>query len=338
MLYIVGMQIGNLNLGGAVVAAPLAGVSDRAYRRLARRGGAALVFTEMISTDGLVRDNAKTLEMIAFGPDERPIGVQLFGADPAVVEEAAARVAERFQPDLIDLNFGCPVRKVVGRNGGAAMLKDPDLAGQVMAAAVRGAKTVQGNGGQGIPVTVKMRTGWDETRPVYLDLAAVAEAAGVAAVTLHARSRSRGFAGKADWEAIARLKQAVGITVIGNGDVTTPEDARRLMRDTGCDGVMVGRAAMGDPWVFGRIERYLATGERVPEPSAAERINWMREHVAMAVQVYGEARGIRIMRKFLAQYVKGLAGAAALRPRLYRVSSLAEVEAVVGEWLGAKAG
>ncbi len=315
------MRLGNLNLPNPVLAAPLAGVSNRPFRLLAKRGGAALVYTEMVSSEGLIREHRKTFDLARFGPDERPIGVQLFGARPEAMGQAVAIVIDVLAPDLIDLNFGCPVRKVVGHNGGAAVLKDLGLTEAIIRAAVESAGET--------PVTIKIRTGWDEQSPVYEQVGAIAERAGCAGITLHARSRSRGFAGSADWSAIARLKQTVGIPVIGNGDVRTPEDAARMIETTGCDGVMIGRASMGDPNVFGRVAKYLAEGLRTPDPTPAEKVAMALEHMRLIVAQYGQPRGVYMSRKVLAWYVRGFDGASGLRRALFQVDTLADAEAVL---------
>jgi len=324
------MRLGNLNLPDPVLAAPLAGVSNRPFRLLAKCGGAALVYTEMISSEGLIREHRKTFDLARFSPDERPIGVQLFGARPEAMGQAAAIVVDVLAPDLIDLNFGCPVRKVVGHNGGAAVLKDLGLTEAIIRAAVE-------NAGE-TPVTIKIRTGWDEQNPVYEPVGAIAEQAGCAGITLHARSRSRGFAGRADWSAIARLKQTVGIPVIGNGDVRTPEDAARMIETTGCDGLMIGRASMGDPNIFGRIARYLAEGIRLPDPTPVEKVTVALDHMRLIVAQYGQPRGVLMSRKVLAWYARGFDGASGLRRTLFQVETLADAEAALQAYLSAGKG
>jgi tRNA-dihydrouridine synthase B len=319
------MKIGNLNLAGRVLAAPLAGVSNRPFRVLAVACGAGMTYTEMVSSEGIIRHQRKTLAMLRFQPDERPLGIQLFGARPGVMGEAAAIVVEQFKPDLIDLNFGCPVKKVVNKNGGAAVLKDLGLTRAIIAAVVDRAGEV--------PVTIKIRSGWDQAHPVYIDAGRIAEETGAQAVTLHARSRSGGFSVRADWSAIKRLKDAVGITVIGNGDVRSPEDARRMLDETNCDGVMIGRASMGDPSIFARINHYLETGALLPLPSLAETVATVRRHTRLMVEVYGEISGPKMMRKHFGWYFRGFGGASALRQRLLGTKTAAEIENVLDELL-----
>jgi len=311
------MRIGNLKVTGQVLAAPLAGISNRAFRRLARTRGAAAVFTEMISCEGVIRLQRRTLELMQFTEPERPIGIQLFGSRPESMRDAAEIAVERYRPDFVDINFGCPVKKVVRRNEGAAALKDLANVESCVQAVVDGAA--------GTPVTLKMRTGWDEASPVYAEVGRIAEQNGIAAVTLHARSRARGFSGRADWSAIAALKRALSIPVIGNGDIRTPEDAARMIEETGCDAVMIGRASMGDPTIFGRVHRFLETGERVPPPSPRQLADLAREHARLVVEEYGEERGCRMMRKYLGWYVKGFPGAAKLRPVLFQVATVEDL-------------
>jgi len=231
------MKIGNLNLPGRVFCAPMAGISTRPYRIFARRFGAAVVYTEMISSHGLAYNDKKTKDLVDFGEDEHPIGVQLFGADPEIMHQAA-RVVSEMKPDIIDLNFGCPVKKVVRKNGGAAVLKDLGLTRELVSATVSAGD---------IPVTVKLRSGWDEASKVFAEAGKVCEEAGASAITLHARTRAGQFAGRACWEDIKRLKEIVAVPVIGNGDIRSGEDAARMIDMTGCDAVMIGRAAMGYP-------------------------------------------------------------------------------------------
>jgi tRNA-dihydrouridine synthase B len=258
------------------------------------------------------------------GSDEQPVGIQLFGANPESMCRAAQLAAAQFRPALIDINLGCPVKKVVAKNGGAAILKDPRLTHDIIAATVSGAG--------GLPVTVKMRTGWDDANPVYLETAEIARQAGAEAVTLHARSRAKGYSGRADWAAIRKLKETVSITVIGNGDVFTALDAARMIDETGCDGVMIGRAAMANPLIFRQVNHYLSTGRLLPEPTVQERIHLARVHARMVVRQFGEGRGIKMMRHHLSWYSKGLPGASQLRPRLFQVSSLRDIDELLAAY------
>lgn len=307
------MEIGNLNLKGLVLAAPLAGVSTRPFRVLAIRLGAAMTYTEMISSDGIIRRQKKTMALMEFGSDEQPLGIQLFGSNPEIMGQAATIVREQFHPDLIDLNFGCPVKKVVRKNGGAAVLKDLELTEDIIRAVVEASKE--------IPVTIKIRSGWDETRPVYVEVGRIAEKAGAAAITLHARSRSRGFAGVADWSAIKRLKESINIPVIGNGDIKNPVDAKRMLSETGCDAVMVGRMSIGNPFIFSQINHYLRTGELPAEPSLADKIELALNYVRMMVDQFGEIRGIKKTRRNLVWLMKGFPRATEIRSLLFQIET-----------------
>lgn len=315
---------------GQVLAAPLAGISNRPYRVISIKQGAAMVFTEMVSSEAVIRHQEKSLAMARFKSDEQPLGVQLFGSTPQVMGEAAAILNRRVNPDLIDINFGCPVRKVVNKNGGAAVLKDIALTEEIIRAVVEGVPDK--------PVTIKIRTGWDDANPVFIEAGQAAERAGAKAVTLHARSRAKGFSGKADWSRITELKKAVGIVVIGNGDVKTPEDARRMLDETGCDGVMIGRAALGDPFVFGRMKNYLETGKTGGEPSIADKVYMSRLHAKLLVEEFGEERGCRMMRKHFCWYFKGFARASDVRKALIKTSTLDEIDATLKQELGLELG
>jgi len=319
------MKIGNLNLKGIVFSAPLAGVSNRPFRVLAVETGAAITYTEMVSSEGIIRRQKKTLEMMKFKPDEQPLGIQLFGASPEVMGQAAAIVRQEFKPDLIDLNFGCPVKKVVRKNGGAAILKDLALTDEIIRATVE-------NAGD-IPVTIKIRSGWDEINPVYIQIGKIAQKAGAEAVTLHARSRSRGFSGEANWSAIKDLKEAVEIPVIGNGDIRTAQDARRMLDETGCDAVMIGRITMGNPFIFKQIHHYLSTGEQLPEPSLEERIEMARRHCRLMVDEYGELRGVKMMRRYLGWYIRGFPKASELRPLMFQVKTPNDIDNIFNLYL-----
>jgi tRNA-dihydrouridine synthase B len=300
----------------------MAGISTRPYRIFARRFGAAVVYTEMISSHGLAYNDKKTKELMDFGDDERPLGVQLFGADPEIMHRAAKIVSEN-NPDLIDLNFGCPVKKVVRKNGGAAVLKDLGLTRDLVAAAV-----AAGN----IPVTVKLRSGWDETSKVFAEAGKVCEEAGASAITLHARTRAGQFAGRACWEDIKRLKETVNVPVIGNGDIRSGDDAARMMKMTGCDAVMIGRAAMGYPWIFREVTTFLETGVNPPPPGFDEKAAVIIEHARMLTETYGEKRAMFKMRHHVAWYAKGWPGVAKVRRRAYAMTTLAELKELLDDY------
>ncbi len=313
------MRIGGVAFESPFLLAPLAGVSDSPFRRLAREQGAAGVYTEMVSADGLVRGQRATFEYCRFHPEERPIGIQLFGADPAIMADAARRLGDLpagERPDLIDVNMGCPVRKVVNRQAGAALLANLPL----LSAIVRRMSEASA-----VPVTAKIRLGWDRGSPGVADVARALEQAGARAVAIHARTRAEKFAGPAHWELIAEARQAVGIPVIGNGDVRTADDAVRMLEITGCDAVMVGRAAFGDPWVFRRMRAFWERGERLPLPTAAERLEMGLRHLRMMADEIGAERAAREMRKHAAWYVKGLPHSALVREQVNRTRSLDEM-------------
>jgi tRNA-dihydrouridine synthase B len=321
------MRIGSIEFESPFLLAPLAGVSDSPFRRLAREQGAAAVYTEMVSADGLVRGQRATLEYCRFEPEERPIGIQLFGSDPGVMAEAtrvlcALPADER--PDLIDLNVGCPVRKVVNRQAGAALLENLPL----LAAVVRRMAEAST-----VPVTAKIRLGWDGSPTGVVEIVQVLEGAGARAVTIHARTRAEKFAGEPHWEMIGVAKRAVRIPIIGNGDVRGPDDAVRLLEITGCDAVMVGRAAFGDPWVFRRVRAFWERGERLPLPTAAERLETGLRHLRMMVAAVGPDRAAREMRKHAAWYIKGLPLSARVREQVNRTRSVDEMAELLRRYL-----
>ncbi len=301
----------------------MAGISNTPYRILARRFGAGVVYSEMVSSHGLAYNNDKTKIMLDFLPEESPIGIQLFGAEPDIMLKAARIVSER-KPDILDLNFGCPARKVVRKNGGAAILKDLGLTRALVEAAVEGSS---------MPVTVKIRSGWDELTKIYIEAGQACQEAGASAVTLHARTRSKGFSGSADWSDIKRLKENLDIPVIGNGDVKTGPDAQRMFEETGCDAVMIGRAAMGNPWVFREITQFLETGEEHPRPTPEERIAIVGEHARLLGGIIGERHALLNMRKHTAWYLKGLHGGAVVRSKINTLESYEALDELLSDFL-----
>jgi nifR3 family TIM-barrel protein len=283
------------------VLAPLAGITNLPFRLLCRRNGAALAFTEMVSVNGLVREGAKTLALLKSCPEDRPLGIQLFGDTPLSLAEAARMVAE--YGELLDINMGCPVRKVVGTGAGSALLRDP--AG--IAAIVRSVRAATS-----LPLTVKIRSGWHYGDDTYLEVGRIAEAEGCDAVTLHPRSRSQMFSGRADWSQIARLRECLSIPVIGSGDIFSADDCRAMMAETGCDGVMIARGALGNPWIFRQILELEEQGTVTPA-NAAKRAATIRQHLELFVQESGEAVAAREMKKHIGWYARGFAGAADIR-------------------------
>ncbi len=300
------MEIAGIKLPNQVISAPMAGITDRAFRILAREAGCGLVYTEMVSDQALIYGNSKTDTILNIEGEQGPLSVQIFGSKPEYMEKAAVLVAER-KPELIDINMGCPTPKIVKNVEGAALMRNPGLALDIVRAVIAAVK---------VPVTVKLRMGWDENHINVVEMAVMLEKAGVAAVAVHGRTRDQFYGGKANWNIIRDVKNAVSIPVIGNGDVTGPEDARRMLEETGCDGVMVGRAAMGNPWVFKSIAHYLDTGEILPPPTWEERVSVALRHLNLLIQYKGEYIGVREMRKHAAWYLKGLPGAARLRQKL----------------------
>lgn len=314
------MLIGRVAIAEPVVAlAPMAGVTDLPFRLLVKEMGASLVCSEMVSDKGLLYSNCHTLDLLRIDERERPVAVQIFGSEPACMA-AAARVVAQGGADIIDINMGCPTPKIVKSGEGSALMRRPELAYEVMAAVVAAVA---------VPVTVKIRKGWDEGSVNAVAIAKLAERAGVAAVAVHGRTREQFYAGKADWDIIRQVKQAVTIPVIGNGDVRSPADARALLEVTGCDGVMVGRAAQGNPWLFRRISRFLASGELLPPPAMDERLALLARHLTMLIEHKGEYVAIREMRRHAAWYTKGLPHAAELRLRLNAAESRADFEDIL---------
>lgn len=298
------MKIGNLEFSVPVFLAPMAGVTDTAYRILAREMGCELVYSEMVSDKGINYRNTHTLEMLHTEPAERPIAMQLFGAEPESVARAAQYVESLGCADILDFNMGCPAPKVVKNHEGSALMKEPQQAFAILSALRKAVR---------LPVTVKMRLGWDDDSINVLELARLAEQAGMDAIAVHGRTREQFYRGQADWETIAAVKQAVSIPVIANGDVRTCADLARIFAVTGCDGVMIGRAAQGNPWIFRRFREFLQTGVELPEPSLAERGEIILRHLDMLLQFKGDYIGPREMRKHATWYTKGLPHGAELR-------------------------
>jgi tRNA-dihydrouridine synthase B len=321
------VRIGPLVFESPFLLAPLAGVSDSPFRLLAREQGAAGVYTEMVSADGLVRGSQATLDYCRFDPRERPIGIQVFGSDPGVMAEATrvlCELPEEQRPDLVDINMGCPVRKVVNRCAGAALLTDVPLIRRI----VRGMSEAST-----VPVTAKIRLGWDGDSQNVVEVSKALEESGARAVAIHARTRAEKFEGTAHWEMIREAKRAVSIPVIGNGDVRTEADAMRMLETTGCDAVMLGRAAFGDPWVFARLRRFRDTGDPSLPPGPAERLEMGLRHLALLAQGSGPETAAREMRKHVAWYIKGLPGSARVREQVNRTRSVEEMSELLRSYL-----
>jgi tRNA-dihydrouridine synthase B len=313
--------IGPVQLSNPLVLAPMAGVTDSSFRTLVKGFGCALVYTEMISDKGLIFANAKTRGLMEGPEGERPRAVQLFGSSGKSLVQAAQMVEETGLADLIDLNMGCPTPKIVKGDSGAALLRDPKAAAELLQQVV---------GAVSLPVTVKIRLGWDEDRSE--EIALRFEDAGAAAIAVHGRTREQFYSGKAQWEPIAKIRERVKVPVIGNGDVKTPQDARRMLEETGCHGIMVGRAFMGNPWLSKEILTYLETGKILPPPSPDERLAMALKHLAMVVERKGERQGIREMRKHLCWYLRGLPGGARVREQINRLETRLQVENLLLEY------
>ena len=313
------LKIGNIELPGSVILAPMAGVSDLPFRLLCHEQGADLVCMEMVSAKAIAYRNRNTRKLMQIDPAERPVSLQLFGSEPELMAEIAKEIEE--EPfDILDINMGCPVPKIVGNGEGSALMRDPKLVEQIISKVAGAIKK---------PVTVKIRKGFDDAHVNAVEIARIAEGSGAAAIAVHGRTREQYYSGKADWDIIRQVKEAVSIPVIGNGDVDSPRKARAMLEETGCDGVMVGRAARGNPWIFRQIREYLINGREEPKPSLEEVRSMMLRHARMQVEYKGDYTGIREMRKHVSWYTAGLPHSARLRARINSVESLKELEEIL---------
>ena len=310
------LRIGNVELENNLILAPMAGVTDLPFRMLCKEQECGLLYTEMVSAKAILYKNRNTKELLAVRQEERPIAVQLFGSDPEIVSSMAHQI-EDGPYDIIDLNMGCPVPKVVNNGEGSALMKNPKLVEELLSALVSRVKK---------PVTVKFRKGFDDGNINAVEIARIAESCGVSAVAVHGRTREQYYSGNADWDIIRQVKAAVKIPVIGNGDIFTPQDAKRMMEETGCDGLMVARGARGNPWLFKRINRYLDTGELLPGPSAPEIGRMIMRHARMQAELKGEELGMKEMRKHIAWYTAGLPHSAGIRRACNTLETLEELE------------
>ncbi|MEW6684888.1 MAG: tRNA dihydrouridine synthase DusB [Candidatus Edwardsbacteria bacterium] len=305
---------------GKIVLAPMAGITDSSFRLLAKRFGAALVYSEMISAEGVVRGNTNSLRLLYFKQEEQPIGIQIFGTNPEALAKAAQKI-EKLGASLIDFNLGCPVRKVVKTEAGAGLLRKPK---QLQKIVNRITKSVN------LPVTAKIRSGWDRKSVNAVEIAQLLEECGLAGITVHARTKTEEFDGEADWKVIKQVKEKVKIFVIGNGDVKTPEDAKKMFELTNCDAVMIGRAALGNPWIFPQTQHFLNTGELLPPPSTNEIVQTALTHLELACSERGEYQGVRQMKRHLGWYTRGLPQGARFRDAISKVEKLEKIKELLG--------
>lgn len=302
-----------------VVAAPMAGISDRPSRLIAREYGCGLVYTEMISAKALTYQNKKTYLLMNMEGEQQPVSMQIFGSEPAVMAEGA-RIMQDYGAQIIDINMGCPVPKVVNNGEGSSLMRNLELAAEIVSAMVKAVT---------VPVTVKIRKGWDDTSVNAVEYARAMEAAGASAIAVHGRTRMQYYSGKADWEIIRQVKAAVAVPVIGNGDIFAPEDGKAMLEQTGCDGIMLGRGALGRPWLYRQTLDYLRTGQYAPEPDLAQRKQVILHHAQLICAEKGEYVAMKELRKHIAWYYKGLPNAARMRDLINTVSTMEELEALL---------
>jgi nifR3 family TIM-barrel protein len=316
-------KIGDIEIKNRIIAAPLAGISNEAYRKILFDMGAGLVYSEMVSDKGINFNNKKTLNMLKIGEQEHPLSMQIFGGDVASLVEAAKTVERLSECDIIDINMGCPVKKVVKTGGGCMLLLDEEKAYALAKAVVDAVKK---------PVTVKMRIGWDDNNINVVKMAQLMEKAGVKAIAIHGRTREQLYSGEARWEYIKLVKQAVSIPVIGNGDVLTPEDAKQMLEETGCDAVMIGRGYLGNPWLIKQAVAFLDDGSKIPLPSLDERLGMLIYHAEQLIDLYeDEVMSIREMRSHFAWYIKGTKNSNQFKVSVNNVNTLAELVVLVNE-------
>lgn len=308
------MKIGPIDINKPLCLAPMEDVTELPFRLICKRLGADIVYTEFTSSEGIIRDIPRIMEKIQIAEEERPVAIQIFGGRPEAMTGAAEAI-EKLKPDFIDVNCGCWVKNHVARNEGAGLLRDLPLFEKIVKATVKGTK---------LPVTVKTRLGWDEQGIVILDVAKMVEAAGAQALTLHCRTRSQAHSGFADWSWLEKIKKVISIPVIGNGDITCPEDVQAML-ETGCDGVMIGRGAIANPWIFKQTKHYLKSGEHMPEPGIEEKIRICIEHLKLNVQYKDEKYGVQTFRKHYVGYLKGLTNIAPVRNELMQYTTLEQV-------------
>lgn len=318
------LQIGDVILKNNVILAPMAGVTDLPFRLLCKEQGAGLLCMEMVSAKAIYYNNKNTETLMQIEPEERPVSLQLFGSDPVIMSEMAKRIEDR-PFDILDINMGCPVPKVVNNGEGSALMKNPGLVREIVTSVAKAIKK---------PLTVKIRKGFDEDNINAVEIAKIIEDSGAAAVAVHGRTRQQYYSGKADWDIIRQVKEAVSIPVIGNGDVDSPQKAKLLLEETGCDGIMVGRAAEGNPWIFREISHYLDTGELLPHPALEEVKEMILRHARLQLEYKGEYTGMREMRKHVAWYTAGFPHSARLRGAVNEIESMEQLMVLLDGWNG----
>ena len=316
-------KIGNVEIKNQVVFAPMAGVSNISYRQIIKEMGAGLIYSEMISTMGIVYNGKKTIDLINFNENERPISIQIFGSDLKSFVEAAKYIEENFHPDIIDINMGCPVPKVaIKSQAGSALLKDPNKIYEIVKAVVDNTNT---------PITVKIRSGWDDKHINAVEVAKKIESAGASAIAIHSRTRSQGYSGSANWNIIKEVKQSVKIPVIGNGDITTPELAKQMLDETGCDAIMVGRATLGNPWIIKEIVHYLDTNELLQKPTNTEKIEMIKTHYNLLKKYSNTTHALLEIRTHALWYLKGIPGTKEIKAKICQAKTEEEFMNIIKE-------
>ena len=316
-------NIGNIKINNQVVLAPMAGISNSAYRIICKEMGCGLIYAEMVSDKAITFSNKKTLDMLYMTEEERPIAQQIFGSDVDSFVEAAKYINDNMHPDIIDINMGCPVPKVAVRSqAGSALLKNPEKIYEIVSSVVKAVD---------VPVTVKIRSGWDSKHINAVEVAKIIEKAGASAICVHPRTRSQGYSGKADWNIIKQVKDAVTIPVIGNGDIKTPEDAKRMLDETNCDAVMIGRGVLGNPWLIKNTVNFL-DGKNIIEPSLVERIDMCLKHLNLLLSLKGEKIACLEIRNHIGWYFKGIKGANELKNKVYQTSNINDIIFLLNEF------
>ena len=317
------MKIGNVQLDNEVFLSPMAGVTDLPFRTICKEKGCGMLYTEMINAKALCYDDENTKKMLRMDKDEHPVAVQIFGSDPEFMGKAAI-IMNQYPNEILDINMGCPAPKVIKNGDGSALMRNPKLAAEVLTAVVKNSEK---------PVTLKIRKGWDDDSVNAVEIAKIAEECGISALAIHGRTREQFYSGKADWDIIAEIKQAINIPVIGNGDVFEVEDAVNMLEKTKCDAIMIGRGAQGKPWIFNRINHYMKTGKILPEPTLEEKITTAIRHMNLAVAEHGDYVAVREMRKHIGWYLKGLKNSAKYRDQINKITDYKEVIAMLEEYM-----